>query len=473
MPKKPSPDLKYPPGPRRWLPRGYNYLLELATDTIGFLKKLSTYGDIVFFDINGYRSYVLNNPDLVREVLVTHQKNFSKGNGANFIRYLVGNGLLTSEGDFWLRQRRMIQPAFHRKQIAHYAKIMVDYADLWAKRWQPGELVDAKHEMMGLTLAVVAKSLFDADITNDKEMSEALDAMHKWSNRATLPLKFSQFLQKLPLPTTLRFNKALQHFDATVYGLIRERRASGENKGDLLSMLIAAQDELVAGEAGRMTDEQIHDEIITFFLAGHETTALTLTWLWETLGQHPEIEAKLHEELDRVLGDRLPTFDDYSKLTYTEMVVSEALRMYPPAYAMSRHALTDIKLGDYLIPANSSILVAPYILHHNPKYYPDPEKFIPERFTPEAKAKRPKNSFFPFSVGPRLCIGEPFAWMEAVLMLATLAQRWRLRPAEGFARPGLGPRITLNPDGPAMMRLEPRQPKVTPPTAEKEVAVVS
>lgn len=445
-----------PPGPPKRLPLGINYPVEMGLDVIGFLKKVASYGDVAHFKVAKQHVYLFNHPDYVRDILVAHQKSFNKGAYLDWLRLLVGNGLLTSEGDFWLRQRRMIQPAFHRKRIASYGKIMTDYSEQWQAKWQDGQTLNIYEEMVSLTLAIVARCLFDADTTRDKNIHNALEAMRDWSSRAVLPRFIAHAMEKLPLPTTARFHKAQKYFDDTIYELIKERRASGEDKGDLLSMLLKAQDEEVAGEAGRMTDSQIHDEILTFFLAGHETTALTLTWMWYLLSQHPAVEAKFQAELDEVLQGRVPTFEDMPNLVYTEKIMTETLRLYPAAYVVPRTVIQEIKLGDYTLPVGSRAVVAPYLLQRDPRYFPDPEKFDPDRWTPEFKASLPKYAFFPFGSGPRMCIGEPFAWMEGILILATLGQRWKLRRTGNAPEPGLSPRITLAPNGPVELQAERR-----------------
>jgi cytochrome P450 len=266
-------------------------------------------------------------------------------------------------------------------------------------------------------------------------------------------LPFAQLLERLPLPAMKRFRQARARLDETIYRIIAARRASREDRGDLLSMLMAARDE--EGDGTGMTDEQLRDEAMTIFLAGHETTANALTWTWYLLSQHPEIEKRLHAELDAVLSGRLPTAEDYARLRYTEMVLAEALRLYPPAWIIGRRALTDYRINGYHVPARAILLMSPYVMHHNAAYFPEPFQFDPERWTPAARETRPKFSYFPFGGGPRLCIGEHFAWMEGVLVLATLAQQWRLRLVPGHPIE-LQPLVTLRPKYGMKMILERR-----------------
>jgi cytochrome P450 len=365
----------------------------------------------------------------------------------------LGEGLLTSEGEFHRRQRRLAQPAFHRQRINQYAEAMVDYAAKTRERWQDRSTLDISQEMMRLTLAIVGKTLFDADVESEaKEIGRALSDIMKLFDRITMP--FPQLLNKLPLPSNYKFLKASRRLDQTIYRIINQRRASGEDRGDLLSMLLLAQDE--EGDGTGMSDLQLRDEAMTIFLAGHETTANALTWTWYLLSQHPDVEEKLHAEIDATLVGRLPAADDVARLQYVDKVVAESMRLYPPAWAMGRQALSDYPIGEYVAKAGAIILMSPYVMHRDPRYYPDPDRFDPERWTEEARAGRPRFAYFPFGGGPRICIGEQFAWMEAVLVLATLAQRWRLRLAPGFlAEPK--PMITLRQKHGMRMELERRR----------------
>ncbi|HEY6402446.1 MAG TPA: cytochrome P450, partial [Blastocatellia bacterium] len=326
-----------PPGPSSVIP-GINFFA-FRRDPINFLTSMADrYGDVVRFQLGPLPFVMVNNPDYIRDILVTNNRNFMKGEGLQRGKRLIGEGLLTSEGEFHLRQRRLAQPAFHRQRIASYAATMVEYAARERGHGRAGETRDVARDMMRLTLAITGKTLFDADVGGEAdEIREALNAAFALFNRLTLP--FSELLERLPLPATRRFQKARERLDATIYRIINERRESGEDRGDLLSMLIQARDE--EGDGSGMTDEQLRDESMTIFLAGHETTANALTWTWYLLSQHPEIEARFHSEVDEVLKGALPTAEDFPRLRYAEMVFAESMRLYPPAWIIGRRALGD------------------------------------------------------------------------------------------------------------------------------------
>lgn len=416
-------------------------LIEFARRRLPFMvESARKYGDIVFFKVGNERIYLFNHPDLIRDVLVNNQKNFIKSRALVRAKRVLGEGLLTSEGEFHLRQRRLAQPAFHRDRIAAYGRSMVEYADRTRSRWSEGVTLNAHEDMMRLTLAIVAKTLFSADVENEAaEIGKALTTTFDAFNIGILP--FSELLEKLPLPYLKRFEAARARLDATIYRIIDQRRATGEDTGDLLSMLLLAQD--TEGEGGGMTDGQVRDEAMTIFLAGHETTANALSWTWYLLSQHPEVEARFHREVE-ALGQRLPQPADLSNLAYTRMILAESMRLYPPAWAVGRRAVNDFEAGGYQLPARSMVLMSQYITHRDPRFHPDPDRFDPERWRPEVAATRPKFSYFPFGGGTRICIGEQFAWMEGILILATIAQRWRLRYV-GSSPPEIEPRITLRP----------------------------
>jgi cytochrome P450 len=336
----------------------------------------------------------------------------------------LGEGLLTSEDDFHRRQRRLAQPAFHRNRIASYADVMTQYALRTSEGWRDASQLDMSEEMMRLTLAIVAKTLFDADVEEEaNEIGEALTTIISLFNAMLFP--FSEVLEKLPLPQNKRFKRAKKRLNETIYRIIDERRRSGEDRGDLLSMLLFSQDE---EGTGSMTDEQVRDEVMTLFLAGHETTANALVWTWYLLSQHEEAEARLHAEVDEVLRERArPLVDDVPRLRYTEMVLTESMRLYPPAWAIGRLAVKETEIEGYRIAPGSLVLMSQYVTHRDPRYYTDPTRFDPERWTAEARESRPQFTYFPFGAGARRCIGESFAWMEGVLLIATLARHWRMR----------------------------------------------
>lgn len=411
-----------PPGPKSKYP-GAN-LLALRRDTLGFLTRLAaTYGDLVHFQIGSQKFFLINNPEVIRDILVTDHRNFQKGRGLEVAKRLLGEGLLTSEGDFHRRQRRLAQPAFHRQRIAAYGAVMTAHAERMAAEWKCGQPYDISQEMMRLTLGIVAKTLFDTDLEAEtKEIGEAVsEALHQM-DFAMWP--FAPLVERLYPPITKRFERTRERLDRTIYRMIREHRADKEDRGDLLSMLLMAQDEL--GDGSGMTDEQVRDEAMTIFLAGHETTANALTWTWYLLSQNEYVERKLHTELAAVLAGRTPTDADVANLPYTRQVLAESMRLYPPAWVIGRRVLADYKVGDYVLPAQSICMLSQYVTHHDPRWYPHPMQFDPERWTPEAQEQRPKFAYYPFGSGPRVCIGESFAWMEGILLLATLAQRWRL-----------------------------------------------
>jgi cytochrome P450 len=442
------------PGPKSLWP-GQN-LFYFRRDLLKFFARLAReYGDVAQFRAGPQRVFLLNHPDYVRDLLVTHHGSFHKGRALQRSKRLLGEGLLTSEGEQHRRQRRLAQPAFHRQRINSYARVMADYAAKTSARWRDRETLDIYAEMTRLTLAVVGKALFDADVESDAdEVGEALTEVLALFGYLMLP--FSELLEKLPLPPARRFARARARLDAVIYRIIEERRRAASDRGDLLSMLLFAVDE--EGDRTGMTDEQLRDEVMTIFLAGHETTANALTWGWYLLAQNPQAEARLHEELDAVLeGGRSPAIEDLPRLPYTEMVVAETMRLFPPAYAIGRHAIEDVEIGGYLVPKGSLVLVSQHVMHRDARFFPEPERFLPERFASEAKSARPQSAYFPFGLGPRRCIGEGFAWTEATLVLASLARRWRLRLAPGQTIE-TQPRITLRPKGEVLMKLESREP---------------
>ena len=462
-------DILYPPGPRSRIPG--QLLRRFRRDPISLLTEMAqVYGDISQVKIGPSRLYLLNNPDYIKDVLVTDHRNFRKSLVLQRTRILLGDGLLTSEGDLHLRQRRMIQPIFHRQRIANYADVMVAYANRTSKRWQAlaGEdqalTLDISAEMMHLTLTIVAKTLFDEDVEEQTtEIGEAISIVMSLFSRLSSPI--ASLLSRLPLPSNRRFEQAKAQLDTTIQTMIAERRLTGD-RGDLLSLLLQAQDS--DGDGSGMSDQQVKDEALTLFLAGHETTSNALTWTWYLLSQNPSAEARLHAELDRVLAGRLPSASDFDRLEYTRMVFSEAMRMYPPAWVLGRQVIDHYPVDGYIIPSGSTVLMSQWVMHHDARYYPEPYTFRPERWAPEAQAGRPKFAYFPFGGGPRLCIGEPFAWMEGVLLLATLAQQWRMRLVPGHPVERL-PLITLRPKFGMRMHLYRRQESFSNPQSMESI----
>ena len=430
----------YPPGPKRRLP--FSTLVAYRRSPLAFFQSLARrYGDISFFRVGPQEGFFLNHPDLIKEVLVTNHANFLKGLVLQRAKRLLGEGLLTSEGEFHRRQRRLAQPAFHRQRIASYADVMVDYAMRTSNRWRDGQTLDISEEMMRLTLGIVGKTLFDADVESESgQVGAAMTIVMELFDTLTIP--YFEILARFPLPQLRRFDAARTKLDQIIFNLVAERRKRGIDQGDLLSMLLLAQDE--EGDGGNMNDQQLRDELMTIFLAGHETTANALTWTWYLLSQHPAVEFNLHQELATVLGSRQPGFTDVAQLKYTEMVLSESMRLYPPAWAIGRLAKIDCDIGGYFVPQKSLVIVSQYVMQRDERYYPNPLVFDPQRWTAELRESRPAFCYFPFGGGPRRCIGEGFAWMEGILLLATLAQKWRfhLVPHHPVA---LKPLITLRP----------------------------
>jgi cytochrome P450 len=390
---------------------------------LGFLTHCArTYGDVVALRLAHRRVLVLSHPDLIKEVLVAQSRQFSKHFGLRRNPRLLGQGLLTSEGDFWRRQRRLIQPAFVRGRIAGYAPVMVAAARQVTDSWKADDRRDIAVEMMRLTLQIAAKTLFDAEVGD--ETRTVVDALGVLQN--TFLARCNTLVPVppwLPTPGNIRRRRAMRRLDEILYGFIRRRRAQPSDRGDLLSLLLAARDE----QGAAMTDRQVRDEAMTLFLAGHETTALALSWAWYLLAQHPEAEESLAAEVRQVLGDRDPTFEDCARLRYTEMVALEAMRLFPPAYTLAREALADCVIGDYAVPRGTMVLMSQWVVQRDPRFFRDPERFRPERWNEEAIRGLPKFAYFPFGGGQRLCIGSTFAMMELVLVLATIAQRFRLR----------------------------------------------
>lgn len=425
------------PGPS--LLKSWQTVMRWQSDHIEPMRELvRDYGDVCMCNLGIARIYFMTQPELVQEVLVTRHREFHKDPYYNFLRLILGNGLLTSEDDFHLRQRRMIQPAFHRQRVHEYGLAMVRHTQELAATWKDGAHIDINRDMMRLALAIVGETLFSSETDADAErVAEALDTIFSMEARYAHP--YADFVSKLPLPGNALFQKAIGEIDKILYRMIAEHRASGD-RGDLLSMLLAAVDE----DGAPMPDKQIRDEAITLFLAGHETTAVALTWTFYLLSQNPDVEARLHEELDTVLGDNDPSPEDYSKLDYTYRVFKEAMRLYPPAYVMGREPVEDTQVGVYHIPKKSMILLSPYLVQRDPRNFPDPERFDPDRWLPENCSGLHKFAYFPFGGGKRLCVGEPFAWMEGVLVVATLARQWKFRvdPTHPI---GFTPAVTLRP----------------------------
>lgn len=389
-----------------------------------------------------FRVIFLNDPDLVEELLVSKYKHYHKDPGFAALRRLMGDGLLTSEDEMHLRQRRMIQPAFHKSRIDEYAAHMVRLARTQTDRWCDGATMDVNEEMMGVTLAIISKTMFDADVTDDaRAIYDALNTVIQYSERYVNPL-IGRFFDALPLRSTRQVRESESLLNGIIYRFIREHRESGRDHGDLLSMLLMAKTE---DGLDVMSDQQVRDESITLFLAGHETTSIALSWTWYLLSQHPEVEARLHAELETVLeGGRDATAADVSRLVYTRQVFAESMRLFPPAPGFGRQATSENTIGPYRVRKGDVVVMASMAMQRQARWFPDPERFDPDRWQAALVAARPKFAYFPFGGGVRKCIGESFAWMEGILLLATFAQHWRFELAPD-ARIGMDAKITLRP----------------------------
>ncbi|MGB2591617.1 MAG: cytochrome P450 [Candidatus Acidiferrum sp.] len=441
-----GPKPRFPPGPSNGLKRWSLGPLNEG-DPLGYFTNIvREYGDYASLQILTFRILLINHPDDIENVLVTHPRKFVKGRVLQANKRVFGKGLLTSEGDFWLRQRRLAQPAFHRARIAGYASTMVEYAERLLHEWRDGEERDIHKEMMRLTLQIVSKTLFDADVENDAQnIGKSLELLLEIGANFRRTIFVPQWL---PTPTNLRLERAISQIEKVLYRIIAQKRSSGRDAGDLLSMLLAAQDE----DGSRMTDQQLRDEAITLFLAGHETTANALSWTWWLLAQNPAVEAKLHAELNSVLAGHAPSLEDLPKLVYTNNVVTESLRLYPPAWGTARTAIEDHEIAGYSVPKGSGVSFAQWTVHRDPRWYDAPEEFRPERWEGDLLKRIPRFAYFPFGGGPRQCIGNSFALMETAMVLATIAQHYRFRlvpdhPVVPLAsitlRPRYGIRVTL------------------------------
>ncbi len=443
---------KIPPGPRGQFFLGHTLLY--MSDSLGFLSRCAReHGDVVKLRLGTSTYYLLNHPSMVEEALRSHASEVIKDKMTRMIIPILGQGLVTSEGAFWRRQRKLAMPAFQRGAIERYGAVMVEHALRLRDRWTVGQPRDVHEDMMDLTLGIVAKTLFDAEVgAESQDVGHCIEIMMDYYLN---PFKFFKIREWLPTRENREFRAAVARLDEILYGIIRRRRASGDDPGDLLAHLLAAQDDEGAG----MTDKQLRDECVTLFLAGHETTALTLTFTFHLLAGHPESEAKLASELDAVLGGRNPTAADVPRLRYADWIIKESMRLYPPAWAIGREATEDFEIGGYPIRKGTQLLISQWVLHRDPRWFDDPETFRPERWDNDLARKLPKGVYIPFGDGPRVCIGNHFAMMEAILLLATLAQRHRLETAPGETMT-LTPSITLRPRSGTRMVVRAREEAV-------------
>lgn len=442
----------YPPGLRHGLLWFVLHRFRPADPIVLFQQLAREYGDVVHHQLGRQHIVFLNHPELIREVLVNQSDNFEKERTVRRSELLLGKGMITAEGAAHRRQRQAAAPAFHRQRIGFYAQAIVDNARRARERWRDGEVVELSLAMMEMSLAIVAQTLFGTALDSEAaELAAAINTIMSMYNYMIV-MPAAEALVHLPLPKVGKFKRARARLNATVYRMIEAHRHAPAG-GDLLCMLLEAFPDADDGPS-------LRDQVITIFLAGYETIANALSWTWYLLAQNPQAEQKFHAELDTVLAGRLPAFDDLPRLRYTEMVLAESMRLYPPAWAMGRRALRDFALGPYWLPARTTVLMSQFVMHRDPRYYPDPLRFDPERFTPEAKASRPKLAYFPFGAGPRQCIGESFAWMEGVLALATIGQLWQFRLQPGqIVEPQ--PLITLRPKHGLRVRAQRREPSVS------------
>jgi cytochrome P450 len=447
-----------PPGPKGRFLVGNAFDFSRGDWLQFFVRCVREHGDVVFFRFLNVPICLLTHPDDIEHVLVKNSSNFAKSRNYHALKPILGNGLLTSEGALWRKQRKLIQPSFRHESIAAYAKVMADSAQQMLTGWRDGHTRDVHQEMMGLTLEVVAKSLFGTDVS--QEAGKVEQAMRDLTNQLLVMPNMAFFLPDFfPLPSTLRLRRAVRELNGIIYSMIRARRAANSPSHDLLQMLLDAQDE----DGRQMTDVQLRDEIMTLFIAGHETTAIALSWTWYLLAQNPEVEGKLADELSHVLNGRAPGVSDLRALPYTEMVVKETMRLYPPAWVIGRQALKDFEVHGYQLPAGTNVLVSQWITQRDTRFYPEPERFNPDRWKddPIRSGRLPRYAYFPFGSGPRVCIGAGFAMMEATLLLATIAQRFHLTLAPHQSIEML-PLVTLRPKHGIEMMLQERLRRAWP-----------
>jgi cytochrome P450 len=430
------------PGPRGGL--FFGSLFEAQRDPLDFFQRMiGEHGDYVGVRFGPFRYLIVNDPDSVRHVLVDNHRNYKKSRNYQGLKLVLGEGLVTSEGDFWRRQRRLAQPAFHKERLAGFARTMVSDTAAMLERWRAvtaGGRFDVHQEMMRLTLRIVTRTLFSTDSEADADavgraMTVAIDHVNEYADAII------RIPPWIPTPKNLRFRRARRTLDALVLRIIDERRKATEKPNDLLSMLMSAQDEETREQ---MTDRQLRDEVMTLVAAGHETTANALTWAFYLLSQHPHVAERLRSEVESVLGGRRPSIEDLPRLTYTRAVLEETMRLYPPAWVIEREATADDTLGGYRVRRGSVVAMSPFTIHRNPRYWDNPNEFDPDRFSAARATARPKYAYLPFGGGPRLCIGNAFAMMEAQIILAMVASEWSLALAPGFTVE-LDPSVTLRP----------------------------
>lgn len=442
-------DFSYPPGPATDMIGGH--LLSLRRDSLGFLTNNMAYGDLAHLKFLKYDAYQVNHPDLIAQVLTKDNAIWHKSPVyKHALRDYLGKGLLNSDGDFWRRQRKLMQPAFHVNRISAYAETMVTYAQRMLNDWHDGEIRDIAEDMMQVTLYVVGKTLFDTDLRSEaKHVAEALEYMLE--DIIVDSASVFRLPDWIPTPRRMRKQRTIDLLNQVVMPMIEARRKSGEDTGDLLSMLLMAKDDNGEG----MNDEQVRNEALTLVLAGHETTANTLTWTLYLLSQNPDSAEKLRQEVDSVLQNRLPTLANLKNLTYTEQVIKEAMRVYPPVWSVARQSREDTQLGEYPIRKYSTAVIPIWGVHHDERWYDNPYDFEPERWSDGRTDDLPRYAYLPFGGGPRICIGNSFAMMEAQLILASIVQRFKLTHVQGH-KVEPEPLVTLRPKYGMKMTLEKR-----------------
>ena len=443
-----APKNSFPPGPGG---STFAFLFgDRQRDPLAFFTKIARdYGDVSQLRLLNFRTLFINHPDDIEDVLVNKARKFEKGRVMKANMRLFGEGLLTSEGDFWLRQRRLAQPAFHRARVAAYGTTMVEYAERAMRGWKSGEVRDIHEDMMEITLQIVGKTLFNAELTRDaKEVGETMEVLLKLAADFGKSILIPMWV---PTPRNLRARLGIRRIERIIYRIIAQKRAEASDTGDLLSMLLAVQDE----DGSRMTDKQLRDETITLFLAGHETTANALSWTIWLLAQNPAAEKKFLDELAGVLNGRAPSVEDMPKLTYTANILTESMRLYPPAWGMARLVKEEVEVAGYKLVPGNGVACAQWVVHRDARWFDEPKRFLPERWEGDLAKRLPRFAYFPFGGGPRQCIGNSFALMEATLILATIAQKFRFKLVEGHPVKPLAS-ITLRPQHGIRATLEAR-----------------
>jgi cytochrome P450 len=437
-------------------------LLEFRNHRLQWQMRLQKeHGDICRVRLGPFPAVLISSAEYTQSVLVENAQHYVKSRGLRLTRPLLGDGLLTSEQEFHRRQRRLISPGFQHRRVSTYGEVMARYAEAAVPTWKDGETIDVAAAMMKLTLAIAGKTMFNADLEGEAvELGGALTVANRYAIEqisAFLPLPIGW-----PTPRNLRARKAIARLNQTVYRVIADRRASGTDPGDILSMLLGAEEE---GSGSKMNDAEVRDEVMTLFLAGHETTANALAWTFYLLARNREVYARLQDEVDGALAGRTPTIQDLPRMPYTMQVFKESMRLYPPGYIIGRESIGEVELGPFRLPPKTTLFINIYGMHRNPKYFPEPERFDPDRFRPEREKQLVRSSYIPFSLGPRICIGNQFALIEGHIVLAALAQRVTFEKVDDTPVEA-EPLITLRPRGGVPLRVRHRDSEVNATEAE-------